>query len=270
MNNVSTRDYSPAEAGYFSDLSFEDDIDEEGIELDPLDPFFADGTITDVLGELKSGKEGTVFLCRANSSTGHELLAAKVYRARSERMFRNDSVYAEGRSYGKARENRAVKNKSRIGRQFQYGEWLYHEWETLGVLWRAGASVPQPVARGDNAILMQFIGDGERAAPALQGAHLEAEEVRPLFSQLMNNIELFLRCNYVHGDLSPYNVLYERGEITIIDFPQAVDPRENSHALDLLRRDVERICSYFMRYGMNVNPNRIAEHLWSRFLRMDL
>jgi len=48
---------------------FDDDFDDEWDEpedgaADPLDPFLADGTVAEVLGELKSGKEGTVYSCR--------------------------------------------------------------------------------------------------------------------------------------------------------------------------------------------------------------
>jgi RIO kinase 1 len=253
-----------------SDFLPEDEWSEDTDEPDPLDPFLADGTITEVFGALKSGKEGTVYLCRANPSLGEDLLAAKVYRSRNERTFRNDAVYAEGRSYGKARENRAVKNKSRRGREFQYGEWLRHEFAALTALWNAGAAVPRPVAQAEAAILMQYIGDADAPASGLQSARLGLDEIRPLFDRIMGNVELFLRCNYVHGDLSPYNVLYWKGKMTIIDFPQSVDPRANSNAFDLLARDVDHVCQYFVRHGMNLNPTRITQHLWGRFLRMDL
>jgi RIO kinase 1 len=243
---------------------------EQDEEPDPLDPFFADGTVTEVVGELKSGKEGTVYVCCANPSTGVELLAAKVYRSRALRNFKNDAVYSEGRSFGKARENRAVKNKSVLGREIQYGAWLNHEWETLRTLSAAGAAVPRPYARAGSAILMEYIGDAGGAAPPLQHVRLASDEVRPLLTQALDTIELFLRHNCVHADLSPYNILYRPGQLTIIDFPQAVDPRINGHALDLLLRDVHRVCTYFMRYGVQMDPGRIARHLWSRFLRMDL
>jgi RIO kinase 1 len=244
--------------------------DVEPEEPDPLDAFFADGTITEVLGQFKSGKEGTVYLCRANPSTGEELLAAKVYRAREHRAFRNDAIYSEGRSFGKRRENLAVKNKSRLGREIQQGAWLGHEWVTLQALSAAGADVPRPIARSDSAILMQLVGDETGAAPKLSGVHLETHQARRLFSRLMENIELFLRCNFIHGDLSPYNILYWNEKLTIIDFPQSVDPRSNSNAFDLLHRDIDHVCVHFMRYGMRLDPYRMTQHLWSKFLHMDL
>ena len=45
--------------------------------------------------------------------------------------------------------------------------------------------------------------------------------------QILRNIALFLGCDCIHGDLSAYNILYQPGTVTIIDFAQAVDPRYN-------------------------------------------
>lgn len=248
--------------------------DEEGTSADassdPLEPFLADGTITEVLGELKSGKEGTVFRCRANPSTGVDLIAAKIFRAREHRTFRNDSVYREGFFIGNQRDKRALKKKTSWGHRVQSGSWMSHEFETLKGLSECGADVPRPIHMGERVILMQFIGDEETAAPKLQEVRLTPEEVRPTFQRVLANIELFLRENLVHGDLSPYNILYWQGEATIIDFPQAVDARFNTHALDLLMRDIYNVCRYFGRYGIQTDSERLAHHLWGRFLRSEL
>jgi RIO kinase 1 len=67
----------------------------------------------------------------------------------------------------------------------------------------------------------------------------------------------------IHGDLSAYNVLVWEGRITVIDLPQAVDPRKNRHAQALLERDVVRICDHFVRYGVRSSPDRIARDLWT-------
>lgn len=80
----------------------------------------------------------------------------------------------------------------------------------------------------------------------------------------MDNIELMLAHDRIHGDLSAYNVLYWDGHARIIDLPQAVDPFVNAEAFDLLRRDVERVCQYFDRYGVNSNPPHLTRDLWER------
>ena len=79
-----------------------------------------------------------------------------------------------------------------------------------------------------------------------------------------------LACDRIHGDLSAFNVLYREGDVRIIDFPQAVDPRFNSSALTLLERDVDRICEYASRRGVGADGARIVRDLWSRFLRSEV
>jgi RIO kinase 1 len=230
-----------------------------------LEAFFSQGLITGVPQVVKSGKEATVYCCQAHPSTGVELLAAKVYRPRNNRSFRNDSIYQEGRLIREGHVRRAVENKSRFGREAQFGIWIDYEFAALKALYKAGADIPRPLTRSGSAILMEYLGDHQGPAPALQNVDLSQDEVRRVFERLMRNIELLLANNYVHADLSAYNVLYWQGQIRIIDFPQAVDPRFNPNALSLLTRDIENICRYVARYGLERDGQRIAEQLWRRF-----
>jgi RIO kinase 1 len=235
-----------------------------------LDTLFGDGWITEVLHQVKSGKEATVYCCRAHQRTGRELLAAKIYRERRHRDFANDAIYQEGRVIGNKRDRRAVRKKTSYGHEVQAAMWTGHEFQTLQVLHAAGAAVPRPYAMLESAILMDYVGDVDDPAPHLQRVDLEADEARRLFSQVLRNIELWLSCGYVHGDLSAFNILYWEGEITVIDFPQAVDPRANRNAEALLRRDVENVCRYFSRYGLRVDPDRFSAQLWRRYLNGEL
>jgi len=86
-------------------------------------------------------------------------------------------------------------------------------------------------------------GSGIAAAP-LQTVTLREEEVQPLFERLMKNIELMLAHQRVHADLSAIMSCIGRDEVTIIDFPQVVDPISNPLGFELLRR-VSSICQYF-------------------------
>lgn len=235
-----------------------------------LDFFFAEGLITDILYTVKSGKEATVYCCRAHPSTGMDLLAAKVYRSRNNRGFKNDAVYQEGRVILEGHVRRAVQNKSRFGREAQFAMWVNYEFEALKALYQVGADIPRPIAKNEHVILMEYRGNPQQAAPALQYADLPKDEVRPIFERLMRNIELWLAHNYIHADLSAYNILYWQSKITIIDFPQAIDPRFNSNALALLTRDIENICHYVARYGLERDGQRIAERLWRKFRNAEL
>jgi RIO kinase 1 len=112
---------------------------------------------------------------------------------------------------------------------------------------------------------MEFIGEDGLPARPLGSVELPREEARPLLETVLDNIRLWLRLNVVHGDLSPYNVLYRPGRVTVIDFPQAVDPRFNRSAYELLLRDIENVCAYFAGFGARANPARIARNLWVPF-----
>jgi RIO kinase 1 len=261
-------------------LAYEEDLLDEEVyesyyhdeveEPDPLELFLDDGTITEVLGEVKSGKEGTVFCCRAHPSLGVDLVAAKVFRSRDQRTFRNHSVYREGVVILNGHDRRAVAKKTAWGRTFEEGSWKYHEYEVLKVLSQAGADVPKPLKLSERVLLMEYIGDEEEAAPKLQETRLASEQALPVFERVMRNVELFLSQELIHGDLSPYNVLYWRGGLTVIDFPQAVDPRSNRNAFTLLQRDVRNICQYFQRYSIRRDAEAITRSLWRRYQRAEL
>src|SRR6185295_17907670 len=115
--------------------------------------------------------------------------------------------------------------------------WVNHEFDVLSALNYAGADVPAPYACNDRAILLEFVGDGGEPADQLQHAEVSPDEAPALLDRILWNIELFMRENVVHADLSAFNMLYLRGKVTIIDFPQAVDPRQSAAAPRLLERD---------------------------------
>ena len=108
-----------------------------------------------------------------------------------------------------------------------------------------------------------------RTAPLLQRVEPAPAEAGRLFAVLMRQVELWLRCDRIHGDLSSYNILYWQGRLTVIDFPQAVDPRANPHAYELLARDIANVARYFGRFAVPLEPALLADRLWTRFLRAD-
>lgn len=235
-----------------------------------LSDFVARGLITEVVSLVKSGKEAMVYCCRAHPSTGHAYLAAKVYRARDRRTFTNDAVYWEGAtgSVGKRREQLAFRKKTSIGREVQAARWVGREHETLSVLHAAGADVPAPIAAtnaADGALLMEFFGDERGAAPQLQHVTLTPDEAVRLYQQVLDNIALWLAHYRIHADLSAFNLLYWHGTLKVIDFPQAVDPRQNANAWRLLERDLANVQRYFARYGIESDPAWLAYDLQRQY-----
>jgi RIO kinase 1 len=116
----------------------------------------------------------------------------------------------------------------------------------------------------DNAILMEYIGDLDGCAPALNEVSLDRAEARGLFERVLRNIDLLLAHERIHGDLSAYNILYWEGAITFIDFPQVVSPYINRNAFSIFKRDVTRVCEYFNKQGVSVNAAKIAAELWTK------
>jgi RIO kinase 1 len=236
-----------------------------------FDHFLAEGLIIDVVRIVKTGKEASVHLCLANrSTTGEDLLALKVYHPLDRRDFRDESIYRDGEWIEERRIRAALEKKTRFGREVQGGLWVSREWETLRELSASGAPVPRPVASTGDAILMSFVGDHERAAPQLRSCKLDPVEAQDLFEQVLRAIERLLYGNVIHCDLSAYNVLVWEGRATIIDLPQAVDPRKNRHAPALLERDVQRICDHFARFGVRSAPAELAGDLWTSWQFADL
>jgi RIO kinase 1 len=238
-----------------------------------LAAFYQQNLITDVLARVKGGKEANVYRCAAHPATGYELLAAKVYRPRQFRNLRNDRMYREGRpiltAEGRPAKStdhrllRAVGKKTEFGVQVQHTSWLMYEYTTLERLYQAGASVPQPVGASDNAVLMDFRGDADRAAPTLSEVRIAPDEAPALFAEVLRNIELMLQHGLIHGDLSAYNILYWNGGITLIDFPQVTDCRTNRNARTILQRDIARVCDHFSRLGVPSDREQILEKLWA-------
>ncbi len=243
--------------------------------LSSLEPFYNQHLITDVLHEAHSGKEATVYCCKAHPSTGVEYLAAKIYRPRMFRSLRNDAVYRYSRvqrdeqgqaEHGNSRRGSAATRKTERGRAAQVASWIDYEFQTQRLLHYHGANVPRPFAQIGNAVLMEYIGAEGEPAPRLSDVLLEEAEAQPLFDCILHNIELALEHGRIHGDLSEYNVLYWQWAVTLIDFAQAVDPYHNSDVFSLFLRDIERTGQYFAQYGVNCCVNTLAREIWTRHM----
>lgn len=234
--------------------------------LTVIRPFLEADLVVEVGEALKSGKEATVFHCIAHPRTGYAELALKVYRPRSRRSFKQEALYREGSTIhriagGNTRQARALRSGSAFGREVEGATWCGHEWEVLCTLHEAGLPVPAPVHHTEHAILMELF-----AAPTLHVARLDPAIAAQLFAAICNDVEHMLALHVLHGDLSPYNILWDGETYRIIDFPQAVDPRFNSHAPRLLARDLENLA----RFLGQPDGAAIAADMWSRFERGEL
>lgn len=226
------------------------------------------------LGVLKTGKEADVRLLeRAVPDDPDQscLLAAKRYRGSEHRLFHRDTGYTEGRRIRNSRDTRAMARKSDHGRAMEAGLWARAEWEALKRLFAAGVPVPYPVQLDGGEILMEFIADGDAAAPRLHQVRPTASELDSLFAQLLDALRTMAGMGVVHGDLSPYNTLVAGASdpdprLVIIDVPQLVDLVANPNAYEFLHRDCTNMAAWFTSRGRAVDAEElfgdILGHAW--------
>jgi len=216
--------------------------------------------IDEVVAALKSGKEADVFLVRYRS----ELCAAKVYKDREGRSFKNRSPYTEGRKVRSTRLQRAMSRGSRFGHSSEEAAWKSSEVDALRALHDAGVRVPEPLLFSDGILVMSLVvnADGD-PAPRLSELEFSPEEAKELHRTLLGVIADMLAEGYIHGDFSPFNVLMSATGPTIIDLPQVVSAAHNRQAQQLLLRDVESISQGLARFNPELSQSsRWGEALW--------
>jgi RIO kinase 1 len=232
----------------------------------PPDWLIADSYEERRVGLLKSGKEAEVFLVERSTADGRScLLAHKRYRPRHpargelrERgfskgtIYRSDKVYRQG-WFLPTRDRRAVESGTRHGQEVRAALWPINELTMLRRAWEAGAAVPFAVDFLDDGVLMEYIGDESEAAPRLVSARLERTHLQAAWQQLVESLRLMARAHIVHADLSVYNLLWWRGRLVVIDFPQAVDATTNPAAPELLHRDVANVGTWFGGRGVHID-----------------
>lgn len=244
---------------------------EEAWLLDSLVEIADHQWISDVLRKVKGGKEASVYLCKPGEGVDSAFVAAKIYRPRALRNLKNDAQYrvgrldldADGTALWKEADINAIAKRTSYGEEVRHQSWIAYEFRTMELLYAAGADVPKPYAMEKNAIVMDFVGDASLAAPALNAVNLSADEARSLFERVLKNMDIMLANGCIHGDLSAYNILYWKGNIKLIDFPQVVLPKNNPAAWGIFQRDVIRVCDYFSAQGVHCDARQIAADLWT-------
>jgi len=234
------------------------------------------GEIEDeVLGLLKTGKEAEVFVVERCSLTDGRscLLAHKRYRPTGvttkgeleasgftrARSFVNDTVYHEGRRFRRSRDKRAVERMTDHGKKLLGDRWIATSSTPCG---RCGRQVPMcPIRCSCSMTACSWSSSATRSrrhrgwcrpnSPTMSSARRSSSWSRTCGSWPQHR----------SSDLSPFNVLWWRGRISIIDFPQSTDLLLNPQGFDLMHRDVVRMCEWFSRKGLRRDPDEIFADL---------
>ena len=231
------------------------------------------GYVDDVLAELKSGKEATVYLGVNHLEGVRKLVAVKVYKDLEARSFKNDAIYRAGRFIGSRTVEKAIAQRSKAGLAMQQNMWVFYEYMQLWQLYKAGVPVPRPlvgpetheIEESGRVVLMQWIGDEESPAPRLSEVSLSQEAAQDAFEQSLHWLKVMLGLGKVHGDYSTYNLLYWQDKVIIIDVPQMVNIEENPNARELLERDVRSLCTSFRKLGVYADSAKVISDVLRQY-----
>lgn len=232
-----------------------------------IQPLVDDGLVDEVISQLMSGKEATVYMVRC----GDDIRCAKVYKEAIKRSFKKAAQYQEGRKSRNSRRARAMEKGSKYGRNQQESAWQNAEVDALYKLADAGVRVPQPFGCFDGVLLMELVtDDGGDVAPRLNDVIMSAEQAREDHALVMHYVKLMLCAGIIHGDLSEFNVLVDDYGPVIIDLPQAVDASANNNAKAMLLRDVTNMTNYYAQFSPALKQSKYAKEMWALFERGEL
>ena len=227
-----------------------------------IQPLIEDGLVDEVISQLMSGKEATVYVVRC----GDEIRCAKVYKEARKRSFKKAVEYQEGRKGRNSRRARAMEKGSKFGRNQQEEAWQNAEVDALFRLANAGVRVPKAYGCFDGVLLMELITDDEgRVAPRLNDVSMTSELAMADHALVMKYVMRMLCAGVVHGDLSEFNVLLDNYGPVIIDLPQAVDAAGNNNARAMLERDVNNMTAYYGQYAPELLDSKYAKEIWALY-----
>jgi RIO kinase 1 len=195
---------------------------------------------------IAPGKEAVVFTAKR----GEDIVAVKIYRletANFSKMF----------DYLRVDPRLPKLGKASVGdpRRRTIFSWTEREYRNLLLAREAGVPAPMPIAQRDNVLVMTFIGD-ELAAPTLK--RQEPEDPAAFAVEVFDAIVAYARAGMVHGDLSEYNILNYRESPVLIDFSHGA-PLKAPNSPELLRRDIEKMCIYFRKFGIACDEREVFE-----------
>jgi RIO kinase 1 len=232
-----------------------------------LQELLDEAVVDEVIRQLKSGKEASVYVVRC----GSEIRCAKVYKDMAQRSFQQRAQYQEGRKVRGSRDARAMAKSTRYGRKEQESAWKNAEVDALYRLAAADVRVPRPFGFFSGVLIMEMVTDADgNSAPRLGEVELPADVARHYHRFLIGQVVRMLCTGLIHGDLSEFNVLLDAQGPVIIDLPQAVDAAGNNNAFAMLERDVRNITETLGRFAPELLETDFAKEMWALFEQGEL
>ncbi|MEM4500050.1 MAG: RIO1 family regulatory kinase/ATPase [Candidatus Woesearchaeota archaeon] len=195
--------------------------------------------IDEIDTEISVGKEAVVY----KGKVANEIVAIKIFRVKSCNFKKIYDYISQDPKFSVA-----LKNKGKI-----FLEWVKREFRNMLIAYRNNVSVPRPIAHREYVIVMEFIGDD---MPARQLKNHHPQDPENFFKLIIDNYKrLVLDGKIVHGDLSEFNILNYRDIPVFIDFSQGTEVN-SSLGLQLMKRDIEKICRFFSKF-FETDENKI-------------
>ena len=124
--------------------------------------------------------------------------------------------------------------------------------------------MPKPLGVHKNILVMEYLGTDIAPSPRLRD--VEVNDAKAVYDELLEFLAIsWQKANMVHGDFSPYNIMWHGDRPVIIDVGQAV-VQSHPKSQEFLVRDVTRLVEWANKAGLDTN---LAEAMYD-VLEMDL
>ena len=214
--------------------------------LHNMEKLISNKTINTLDFPISTGKEGNVF---RGTTPNKEYVAVKIYRI-STLTFKHISNYIIG--------DPRFESIHKTRRDIIYA-WTKKEFINLEKLLIAGITAPRPIAKINNVLVMEYIGDSKRPAPLMKDVRLKNPE--DVFLTLIDFMsKMYRKVNLVHSDMSAFNVLIHKDQPYLIDLGQGV-LLEHPRAHEFLKRDIHNIVKNFKKYGIESDEEKIYKDI---------
>lgn len=221
----------------------------DGSTLITLYKLVNDGYIDVLGGVINSGKEANIYIAKNKKN---ERLAVKIYLIETS-DFKNITRYIKGdpRFFGIGTNKRKI-----------IYTWCRKEYSNFMRAIKAGVAVPTPIAYKKNVLVMEFL--GKDAEPFKELIYTKLKNPKEFFGILLKEIRrLYQKAGLVHADLSPFNVIVKmngKQKPILIDMGQCV-LLGHPQASYFLERDIKNLVTYFNRFGLNLDENKVLEEI---------